>query len=327
MSIVRDDIDRETFVRTLAQAAQRSGIEVHGWVLMKNHYHLLVSTPEPNLSRAMGWFQNAFTRRINTRHQFWGRLFGDRYKSILVEPGEAFAAVLDYIHLNPVRAGLIGNSEGVDSYRWSSLPDYLKPISKRPKWAMVERGLSTNECVDTAKGRKEFLHLLERKVDWTNPMKAGLTQGEGRGRPDLSLRSSLRRGWFFGSEAFRERLLGLAGGLMEEKLQKRADGYAGESGLLDYGEDKARRILAAGLREQGLERNLLDAMPKRDPRKVLIADLLQAHTTVKLDWIRSELHMGDRSGCCRRIKEFRAGKNAKLEQIQKAILKKAIIHD
>jgi hypothetical protein len=54
----------------------------------------------------MVWLQNAFTRRINTRHRLWGHVFGDRYKSILVEPGNCFWTVLDYIHLNPVRAGL-----------------------------------------------------------------------------------------------------------------------------------------------------------------------------------------------------------------------------
>jgi REP element-mobilizing transposase RayT len=72
---------------------------------MTNHYHLLVETPEANLSRGMAWMQNAFTRRLNTRHRLWGHVFGDRYKAIVVEPGNCYWAVLDYIHLNPVRAG------------------------------------------------------------------------------------------------------------------------------------------------------------------------------------------------------------------------------
>ena len=55
----------------------------------------------------MGWMQNAFTRRMNTRHRLWGHVVGGRYKSILVEPGNCFWALLDYIHLNPVRAGMI----------------------------------------------------------------------------------------------------------------------------------------------------------------------------------------------------------------------------
>ena len=57
---------------------------------MTNHYHLLLETKEPNLSRGMGWLQNTFTRRINTRHRLWGHVFGGRYKAILVEPGNCF---------------------------------------------------------------------------------------------------------------------------------------------------------------------------------------------------------------------------------------------
>ncbi|MFM8982894.1 MAG: transposase, partial [Spartobacteria bacterium] len=106
-AIVFDDRDRKTFLRTLGEACERAGFRVHAFVLMTNHYHLLLETPEANLSAGMGWFQNAYTRRINTRHRLWGHLFGGRYKAIVVEEGNWFWEVLDYIHLNPVRAGLV----------------------------------------------------------------------------------------------------------------------------------------------------------------------------------------------------------------------------
>ncbi len=61
-AIVRDDEDRKTFVRTLGEAAEQAGFRIHAWVLMTNHYHLLVETPEANLSMGMGWMQNAYTR-------------------------------------------------------------------------------------------------------------------------------------------------------------------------------------------------------------------------------------------------------------------------
>ena len=115
-AIMRDDGDRRTFVRTLGEASVRAGFPVHAYVLMSNHYHLLLETPKANLSRGMGWMQSAFTRRINTRHRFWGHVFGGRYKSILLEPGNCFWALLDYIHLNPVRAGMIREAEGLESY-------------------------------------------------------------------------------------------------------------------------------------------------------------------------------------------------------------------
>ena len=63
---------------------------VHGWVLMSNHYHLCIETPEANLVAGMQWLQNTVTRRFNVRHRKWGRLFGDRYKAILVEGGSGY---------------------------------------------------------------------------------------------------------------------------------------------------------------------------------------------------------------------------------------------
>ena len=72
-AIVRDDGDRRNFVRTLGEASVRAGFRVHAYALMSNHYHWLLETPKANLSRGMGWMQNAFMRRINTRHRLWRR--------------------------------------------------------------------------------------------------------------------------------------------------------------------------------------------------------------------------------------------------------------
>ena len=107
-SIFADDADREMFLATLADAAGRCGWLLHGYVLMGNHYHALLETPEANLVRGMTWLQTTYTTRYNARHRTGGHLFGGRYKAILVDPGEGryFATLLDYLHLNPVRAGL-----------------------------------------------------------------------------------------------------------------------------------------------------------------------------------------------------------------------------
>ena len=95
--IVQDDEDRSTFVRTLGEASERSGFRVHAYVLMSNHYHLLLETKEANLSQGMGWLQNAFTRRINIRHRLWGHVFGGRYKAILVEPQQEKGVSHDFL--------------------------------------------------------------------------------------------------------------------------------------------------------------------------------------------------------------------------------------
>ena len=119
-SIYRDDDDWRFFLKTLAEACEMTGWRVHAWVLMGNHYHLLIQTPEPNLVAGMKWLQNTYTRRFNIRHRLWGRLFGDRYKAMPVEnEGYYYETLLDYIHLNPARAGLIQPRAG------GSVVDYL----------------------------------------------------------------------------------------------------------------------------------------------------------------------------------------------------------
>ena len=76
-----DDDDRRFFLKTLGEGCGMTGWRVHAWVLMSNHYRLLIQTPEPNLVAGMN--ENTYTRRFNIRHRLWGRLFGDRYKKAL----------------------------------------------------------------------------------------------------------------------------------------------------------------------------------------------------------------------------------------------------
>src|SRR5438552_19078513 len=105
--IFRDDDDRRFFCETLGEACERTGWRVHAWVLMNNHYHLLLETPEANLVAGMQWLQGTYTQRCNARHQVRGHLFQGRYKAVPVEAGTDtyFQVVSTYIHLNPARAG------------------------------------------------------------------------------------------------------------------------------------------------------------------------------------------------------------------------------
>ena len=122
-TIFRDDRDREMFLAILGQACARTGWRVHAWVLMSNHYHLLVETPQPTLVAGMHWLQTTYTMRFNRRHRLCGHLFQGRYKAILVdsEEGGYFAVLSDYIHLNPVRRGLC---ERAVQWKWSSAGHY-----------------------------------------------------------------------------------------------------------------------------------------------------------------------------------------------------------
>ena len=165
---MRDDADRETFVRSLAEASERSGFRVHAFVLMTNHYHLLLETPQANLPG--GWDGCRTSLRA---HQHaappLGHLFGGRYKAILAEPGNCFWALLDYIHLNPVRARIVQEKDGIECYAWSSLPHYLGPPRRRPAWVETAAGFEVCGCADTASGRREVV-ITSSKSKRTIPL-------------------------------------------------------------------------------------------------------------------------------------------------------------
>jgi len=253
-AIVRDDEDRKTFVRTLGEAAERAGFRIHAWVLMSNHYHMLVETPEANLSKGMGWMQNAYTRRINVRHGLWGHVFGGRYKAILVEPGNCFWALLDYIHLNPVRAKQVHREEGLEKFAWSSLRGYLQEPEKRPLWLETGMGLAVAGCEDGVPGRRRFLQILEEQVDWSAPSKAGKEFSEGEGKPKLAVYSSLQRGWFFGSQEFKEALLRRLRGI----VPRRGAGSRIDAAVRrDHGESRGIELIRGGLEVLGISENEL----------------------------------------------------------------------
>jgi putative transposase len=112
--IFLDEDDRGFFLKAVSEACAQTGWLAHAWVLMSNHYHLCIETPEANLVDGMKWLQNTYTRRFNVRHRAWGRVFGDRYKAVVVEGElpEYYGSLVDYIHLNPVRAGIVSGERG-----------------------------------------------------------------------------------------------------------------------------------------------------------------------------------------------------------------------
>ena len=84
-AIFKDDADRRRFLETLGEACARTGWRVHAFVLMSNHYHLMIETPQANLVAGMRWFQTTWTIRYNTRHRLGGHLFQGRYKAVVVD--------------------------------------------------------------------------------------------------------------------------------------------------------------------------------------------------------------------------------------------------
>ena len=100
------------FEKALGEAVQLHGWRLHAYVLMSNHFHLALETPVPNLAEGMHWLQSTFSTRFNRLRKENGHVFQGRYKSIAIENGESLSAVVDYIHLNPVRARIVSEPKG-----------------------------------------------------------------------------------------------------------------------------------------------------------------------------------------------------------------------
>ena len=288
--------DKELYLDTLAEAVERTGWRVHAWVLMLTHYHLLIETPEANLVEGMKWFQGTFTQRHNSYHRTYGHLFQGRYKAKLVddEDPEYFKQVADYIHLNPVAAGLLSREQPeLKQYGWSSFPDYLKPPSKRPGWLRVEEVLVCHGIgTDTAKARRTFQASMDQAMWW-------VLENQDR---DLWRRDWRRyeRGWVHGNEQFRERMLAYLGeegeAPRERASPQRGRGRAGS--IYDgaqrraYLDGAAETALRRALPLLGIEAQELKQLRKGDERKLLLAGWLKKHFCVTNPWLSERLHMG-----------------------------------
>ncbi len=282
-SIFLDDRDRETFLSTLDEACGRCGWRIHAFVLMGNHYHLLLETPEANLVAGMKWLQGTYTQRFNSRHKQWGHLLQGRYKALLVDgsAGEYFSTVASYIHLNPARAKLFDLEKGkLSDYPWSSYPLYLRP-SKRPDWLCVDRFMGSLGLADDSSGRGALRRVMQKRVveiaHCGNPMEADAAWKD------------IRRGWCFGSERFRDELLDRLNDIIGVSGKRESfDGVESRQ----YDEQEAERILAGGLGALSIDEQQLKEMRKSCPEKCVLAWHVRKRTCVSNEWIKRRLHMG-----------------------------------
>ncbi|HRQ66483.1 MAG TPA: transposase [Xanthomonadaceae bacterium] len=116
-AIYEDDADRAQFIEVLGQVATSFNWVIHAWCLMSNHYHLVVETPDGNLSKGMRQLNGVFTQYSNRRHQRSGHLFQGRYKAILVDRDSYLLELSRYVVLNPVRARM---KKDPGAWPWSS---------------------------------------------------------------------------------------------------------------------------------------------------------------------------------------------------------------
>lgn len=198
--IFKNDSERTRFLSYLESAKERYNAVIHVYCLMSNHYHILLETPLGNLSQIMRHINGAYTTYFNVKRQRSGHLFQGRYKAIVIDADEYAAELSRYIHLNPVRVGIVDRPE---QYRWSSHRYYVGK-EKTPKWlklnfilgyfgkrksisqkkyhefvnALVDKEYEsplTNTIASTILGGSDFVkdlkdkHLTSKKVDRNLP--------------------------------------------------------------------------------------------------------------------------------------------------------------
>jgi putative transposase len=167
-AIFDDDADRLAFQRRLMTCVSTYQLRLHGYVLMDNHFHLLLESPLGNVSPAMRQFNVAYTGYYNRHHQRCGHLYQGRFKAIVVEADAYLLELSRYIHLNPIRVERFRSMAAAEqlrrlrAYRWSSLPGYLRRRD-RQVWVMYDRVLAYTGG-DTPSGRAAYAQFLEEGV-------------------------------------------------------------------------------------------------------------------------------------------------------------------
>jgi len=186
-AIFRDDVDRRHFVELLADMVERFGVGLHAYVLLDNHYHLLLETPAANLSRAMQWLQVSHAMWFKKRHRRAGPLFQGRFHAAVLEAATAAVEVSRYVHLNPVRRKRLGQDKvgvarargGIGErpdprqvrerlqrlrhYAWSSYPVYAGRKVK-PVWLTTATVLTLNGPGPVPRQQQAYRRYVESAV-------------------------------------------------------------------------------------------------------------------------------------------------------------------
>jgi hypothetical protein len=260
----------EAFLVTLFQAADKFGWQVHAYVLMRNHFHLAVETPEPTLGEGMHWLQSSMATRFNRLRAESGHLFQGRYQALLIEEVTALARVVDYIHLNPVRAKVV-LPEQVADYRWSSLAALLK--GPRPTALKAQDWLrAIGDWSDNPAGHRAYAgylrELAQDEAAWAREGLVGLAQG-----------------WAIGTLAWRR------------SLAKEHSARALTTGLpraerLELRQASWQASLASNLATLGKSPADLKTKPLKQPWKIELAGRIRTQSGASIGWLAEQLQLG-----------------------------------
>jgi len=276
-NIFRDDADRDKWLEILSADLKLYRIELHAYVLMQTHFHILLMTPEANLSKFMQRFNTTYTVYFNRRHRRIGHLFQGRYKAILIEKDEYLVELSRYIHLNPVRIkrysqlGIEEKRRILKGYAWSSYGGYTH-LRKRQSLVNYSEILDMAGGGDSFGGRRKYEQFVMDGVmkDMNIPFWKGV-----RGQAVL------------GSDEFVDWIYDRF--LSKKKVDRRE-----LTGIKDLqtGPGNVEEITGAVSREFGVEEEVL-SRPRRVPQaRSILMELCRVHLSRRMSFAEMGRRLG-----------------------------------
>jgi putative transposase len=254
------------FEFSLSEVCGRFAWRLHAYVILPNHFHLALETPQPNLVEGMHWLQSTFATRFNRLRSERGHLFQGRYQALLIEDVAALVRVVNYIHLNPVRAKLVPLLH-CGSFRWSSLGRFVR--RERMSCLYADSLLAQLGFEDSVAGWARYLGYLR---DWATRPEEEHDQRE------------FCSGWAIGTAGWKR-----AVARDYSHLATVPDLDATE--LRDIRERRWQELLEGQLRATGRNEPEISRGPRDAPWKIEIAARLRKHG-VPYRWISDTLCMG-----------------------------------
>lgn len=167
-AIYLDDADRAGYLELVGEVSRRCNWLLHAYCLMTNHYHLVIETPDANLSRGMRQINGVYTQRFNRRHGRVGHVFQGRYHAVLVQKETYLLELARYVVLNPLRSGMVAEA---GQWPWSSYRAMLgqarAPGWLETDWLLAQFGETRSDAV------RRYVRFVKEGVGATNPW-AGL---------------------------------------------------------------------------------------------------------------------------------------------------------
>jgi REP element-mobilizing transposase RayT len=283
-NVFADAKTKAAFAHCLFEACEKSGWVLHAFVVMRNHFHLAIETPQGNLVTGMQWLQATFAVRFNRLRDERGHLFQGRYKALLVEEGEPLAMVCHYIHLNPVRAGIVP-VERLGDYADSSYAHLRRPTS-RPGFLSFSAALAgAGDLPDDARGWSSYADYLAWQA------------AEGPAGTSAAY-VNLSRGWVIGGAEFKRDLLRDHAVCAETRAWEKV-------GVKEVRELRWKAALAKALLVA--DKSLADvrSAPRAALWKLAIATWMKQRTQVSNRWLALHLHLGAMAAVSRNVTRYR----------------------